>query len=323
MRRTRVYLIVILALALTVTACGAQGTEGQLPESTLDVLESVSSFVPEVNLPPVVLRYNEQGVPSVLGLSTTNITAFTGVNLSVLELDPLFIDWFTRSNLQHIELEYRDDGLFVYANGELLPSIGWDSQSLNNAVEIAPMLGVQNTATLERLIPILQRLGLDLVLQFPVSSGSESIPLHQGEAAFPTVEGAGEGAPVIHLGLEYNENGLPSVMGLTSRDLSALTGLNLSFIELSEANISVLQALNLQTLGLETRPDGLYVLVNGQALPHLAYSPQQIDALVNLYVQLDMYPAYQAPPAFLRDILMLVQQADLEFMLQFPVEDGG
>lgn len=317
MRHARVFLLVVLVLALLTTACGAQATGTQVPESALTIIDRAAAFIPEVNLPPVVVTYSQEGVPSILGIRTTDITRFTGVDLSFLELDAVFIDWFTRSNLQHIAIEHNQDGLLVYANGQLLPSIGWSAESLNNSIELADMLGAPNTAVVQRLVPVLQKLGIGVVLRFPVAAGNSPIPLHQPGTRLPAPSDVAEGAAVIQLAVEYREDGLPTIMGLTSRDISALTGFDLSPVELSSDNIGVLKAMNLQSVEVETKTDGLRIYLNGKELPRLAYSPAQITALVNLYGQ--MYPGYQPPPQFLQAVFMTIQQADLDLIVQFPV----
>jgi len=207
--------------------------------------------------------------------------------------------------------------LFLYANGQLLPSIGWSTESLDNAAEIADMLGVQNTAVIKRLVPILQRLGLDIVLRFPVAPGNESFALHPSGTEPPTLAKVEQPSAVVHLEVDYREDGLPTIMGLTSRDLAALTGTDLSFVELPDYYITFFKAINLQNLEVETHADGLRIFVNGKELPRLAYSPEQIHALVNLYAQL--YPGYQPTPEFLEETLMMVQQADVDFVVQFPL----
>lgn len=317
MRNARVYLVVILALVMLTTACTAQTTGGQIPESTLNIIDTAASFVPELNLPTLEIAYDQQGIPSIFGIRTTDIQSFTNIDLRFLQLDKLYLDWFTRSNLQHIEIEHTKSGVFLYANGQLLPSIGWTSESLENSADLAEMLGVQNTSVIKRLVPVLQKLGFDIVLRFPVAPGSEPIKLHQRGAEPPAPADVESPSAVVHLAVQYREDGLPSIMGLTSRDIAALTGTDLSFAELRDYQISYFKGVNLQNIEVETHADGLRMFVNGKALPRLAYSPEQLDALVGLYAQ--MYPGYQPPPEFLRDILMMVQQADVDLVVQFPL----
>ncbi|MFQ5854275.1 MAG: hypothetical protein ACE5LU_01330 [Anaerolineae bacterium] len=318
MEHMRRYLVVpILALVLLTSACSTQRGGGQVPESTLGIVETAANFIPEVHLPPLELSYDQDGVPRIYGIKTTDIQRFTGISLRFLELDKPFIDWFTRSNLQHIEIEHTKDGLFLYANGELLPSVGWDSDSLASAVELADMLNVQYTSMMTRLVPVLQRLGLHITLRFPVAPGNAPIALSQPGAQPSLNAEVEQPSAVVHLAVEYREDGLPSVLGLTSQDIAALTQTNLWFVELSDDQIAQLKHGNLQNLEIEARADGLRMFVNGKELPRLVYSPEQLDALVSLYAQL--FPGYQPSPDFLRETITMIQQADVDLMVQFPL----
>ncbi|MFQ5593661.1 MAG: hypothetical protein ACE5HA_05895 [Anaerolineae bacterium] len=307
----------MLALALLITACSPQATEGEVPEATLNIIDTAASFIPELDLPTLEIAYDQQGVPSVFGIKTTDVYRFTGIDLSFLQLPEVYVDWFTRSDLQHFELEHTKNGLFLYANGQLLPSVGWNAESLENGAALANMLGVQNASVLQRLVPVLERLGLDIVLRFPVAPGNDPIKLHVQDMEPPALPDVEQPSAVVHLVVEYREDGLPSIMGLTSRDIAALTGTDLRFAELRDFHMSYLKSMNLQNIEIETHADGLRIFVNGMELPRLAYSPEQLDALVSLYGQ--MYPGYQPSPAFLYDVLMMVQQADVDLVVQFPL----
>jgi len=317
MRHARVSLIIMLAVALLTISCSAQATGGEVPESTLNIIDTAANFIPELNLPTLEIAYDQQGVPSVFGIKTTDVYRFTGIDLSFLQLPQAYIDWFVRSNLQHLEIEHTKNGLFLYANSQLLPSIGWNAESLDNGAELASMLGVQNASLIHRLVPVLERLGVDVVLRFPVASGNAPVELHARGVEPPTLADVEQPSAVVHLAVEYREDGLPSIMGLTSHDIAALTGTDLSFAELRDFQVAYLKDANLQNLEIETHADGLRVFVNGMELPRLAYSPEQLDVLVSLYGQ--MYAGYQPSPEFLRDALMMVQQADVDLVVEFPL----
>lgn len=317
MGHVRLCLVTILALGLLTAACGTQTTQGQLPESAFTIVETAANFIPEINLPPLELNYDQDGIPKIYGIKTTDIQRFTGINLRFLQFQKSYIDWFTRSNLQHIEVEHTKDGLFLYANGRLLPSVSWNADSLGNAVELAEMLGVQHTSLMARLVPVLERLGLHIVFRFPVAPANAPVALHEPGVRPVTLPDIESPPTVFHLAVEYSENGLPSVLGVTSREIAALTQTNLWFLELSADLIARLKSVNLQNLEIETHADGVRVFVNGKELPRLVYSPEQLEALVSLYAQL--YPGYEPSPEFLRETFMMVERADVDLMVQFPV----
>lgn len=321
MRSARVWLGLILLLVLA-TACGAQPTQGQVTEMTLSALDTAASLLPQINLPRVVIEYDQDGVPSLFGIKAAALQPFVPFNLQVLNMRSDYIAWFQRSNLQHIEIEYNREGMFLYANGKPLPHLAWDEESVKNLGEVATMLNLQNAALIRRVLPILQRVGVDVVLQFPVPEGAQRIPYRAMEASSTqaVVEDV-EPSAVIHLSIEYREDGLPTLLGLTSRDLSRLTGADLRFAELPEGTIAYLKAVNMQHVQLRMRPDGIRVFVNGMSLPYLAYNEEELNNAVDLYKQL--FPAQAEFGEFLRQVLMMVQRADVDLAVQFPVRQGA
>lgn len=321
MRRARVFLAAILLLTLLVTACGAQIASGAAPQSALDILEQAAPVIPEIDLPALTLTYNEEGVPSIFGFSTTRMQSVLGVDLSFLNLDPVFIDWFMRSNLQHVQIQHTANGLFLFANGQLLPSVSWNADSLSNAVDVAEMWGVSNSSVIKRLVPVLQKLGIHVILQFPVASGNESIATREMGATLPEAPAPEGEVPAFHLALEYGEDGVPSTLGLTTRDVLTLIGLNLTFLELDSSLVQEFTTNNLQSVEAETQADGIYLYLNGQEIPHLAYSPEQIENLAALYGQ--MYPEGDPRPSLLRTVSLTVQRADIDLIAEFPLAAGA
>jgi len=289
---------------------------------TLSALDTAASLLPQINLPRLVIEYDQDGVPSLFGIKAAALQPFVPFDLRVLNMRSDYIAWFRRSNLQHIEIEHNHEGVFLYANGKPLPHLAWDEESVKNLGEVVTMLNLQNAAIIRRVLPILQRFGVDVVLQFPIPEGAEPIPYRErGVSSTPPAGEAVEPSAVIHLAIEYREDGLPTLMGLTSRDLSRLTGADLRFAELSENTIAYLKAVNMQHVRLQTRPDGLRIFVNGMTLPYLAYSEEELNNAVDLYEQL--FPAQTEFGEFLRQVLMMVQRADVDLAVQFPVRQGA
>ncbi len=322
MRKARVWLsLLVLLLLVLVTACSAQPTQGQATEMTLSALDTAANFLPQINLPRLVVEYDQNGVPSLFGVKAAMLQPFVPFNLQVLNMRPDYIAWFQRSNLQHIEIVYNREGMFLYANGKPLPHLAWNEESVKNLGEVATMLNWQNAAIIQRVLPILQRFGMDVVLQFPVSEGVERIPYRTPGTPSSSPTAKVEPSAVIHLAIEYREDGLPTLLGLTSRDLSRLTGADLRFTELPESTIAYLKSVNMQHVQLQTRPDGIRLFVNGMALPYLAYNEEELNNVVDLYKQL--FPAQAEFGELLRQVLMMIQRADVDVAVQFPVRQGA
>lgn len=181
------------------------------------------------------------------------------------------------------------------------------------------MLGVQYAPIIDRLLPILGRVGINVVFQFPVAEGSQRIAYRErGSVSEVSVTEVAEPSAVIHLAVEYGDDGLPRMFGISSRDLGRLLGVNLRGVELPPGTVARLKAVNLQSVQLQTRPDGLRLLVNGKTLPYLAYSEEELNNAIDLYQQL--FPAQEQTGEFLRQVLMMIQQADVDLTVRFPAE---
>jgi hypothetical protein len=318
MNRSRFTIImVMLVLMLFSSACGAQTAAGTQQEIASGILNALDQLMPQIKLPRLDIVYDANGVPSLFGIKTTTLGSLLRVDLSFLHLPQNYVNWFTSRNLQHIEVELADDGLFLYANGTPLPYIAWSADSLQTAGALIDSMGgeTQSVKILRQAFPLLRRVGTDLVLHFPRQDGVGAIQPHsRGErvAATPMeTKGLKTG---IQLGVAYTSDGLPTVLGMTSRDLLRL-GINLQFLELAPTTIQSLQAANVASLQVTTRPDGLVLSVNGAPLPHLGYSGEHLTNAINLYSQL-----YGDSPVsnMARNLVPLLQAANVDLTVELP-----
>jgi len=317
MDRRRFVLIIMLGLAmLLVSACAAQPAA---PEATQEVavgvVNALDQFMPPLRLPRVEVAYGADGVPSIFGIRTTSIESLVPISLAFLNLQPEYVNWLTSRNLQHLEVEVHQDGVFLYANGKALPYLAWDADSLDAAGQLLDSTdAVQFDTVIRRALPLVRRLGIDLVLRFPKADAAADVPLRARDARMPAVGEGAEPSTVVQLAMQYTNDGLPSLMGLTSRDLRPL-GIDLAFMELPEPTVTMLKTAGLQSLRLVTRPDGIIVSVNDQALPHLAYSDAHLNNAIDLTAQL-----YGENPTIglLRNVVPLVRATNLDLTVGLP-----
>jgi hypothetical protein len=289
------------------------------PEATQDVatgvVNALNQYLPTISLPRLELAYASDGVPSIFGIRTTSIQALVPINLSFLNLPPAYVNGFTAQNLQHVELEVHPSGVFLYANGEPLPYLAWDEASLNHLGQMsAPTNIVAYDTIIRRALPLLRRLGIDLVLSFPRADGVAAIPLRlRNEVTLATAPET-EPTMVVHLQVDYSDEGVPSIFGVSTRELEPL-GVNLRFLELQPATLDDLESVDLQSLRLMVEGDGIFLLANGEALPHLAYSQQHLQNAVNLYTQLY---GQGSVADFISGAMPLVQAMDIDVTLNLP-----
>ena len=129
----------------------------------------------------LVVTYDTAGVPSVAGLSTTDIEALVpGMSMSQLQLDPTMVRTMTDLGIQHIVLKTDKDGILLGVNDKPLPSIVWNDEYLKNGAELFTALntypeyaGLNDLVT--TLLPSLKQANVELALRFPLAPGAQKL----------------------------------------------------------------------------------------------------------------------------------------------------
>ena len=308
-------ILFIAALLPTCTGCYPELTlVSPQGEKTTATVESLS-----FQLLRLEIQFDQQGVPSIWGLSASDLQQWLGLDMSAVILPDYYIQWLMDSNLQHLELCYSGNSIALYANAKPLPYLAWDAQSLDNAGQLLETFQVPYAPLIRRLLPILQFLGFDIVLKFPLKEGAEPIPL-RAEARPPELPKAKAPALAIHFEVAYDEEGAPSMFGLSAKDLQTLTGMDLTALYMDEATLNLLTSSNIQHIALEMAPDGLFVYVNGMTLPHLAWDEQILANTADLYAQMNPDSPFTE---FVRQILSLLTTSDVNIIAKFPLQPGA
>lgn len=320
MRRS--FLAVLVLAGLLLTSCGP----AIVPAAT-EPLPSGETFV--VALPRIVVTFDQDGRPGLEGVPIEDISAAMGrpIDLSAFSINTTYpmTDWMTAANIQHIELRQTGDGIAMLVNGALMPSLSYGNGALDNIGNAAPLLGPQGAALtniLDRFGPLVQRLGLAIVLKFPMQDGAQAIDYGPADLKLASVgEAAAEMTPsaVAKFEIRYDGQGVPSILGISARDLQAL-GLEAP-LALRSDYVAGLQANNIQNAQISARPDGLHMWINGQALPTIVWNEETLNNAVNVYAQ--MNPG--VPPAYLnliRTFVPMLGRTDLSVLMHFPVGEG-
>ena len=116
------------------------------------------------------------------------------------------------TNVQHIELASNKDGLFVYVNGEPMPYLTWQGDSLKNLGSVMGLAGLPYGDLITKLMPIIQRTGVNMVLRFPTQDGAAEIPVRDPSQAPVVAEAVASDQPaalVTKIDVSYDENGQP------------------------------------------------------------------------------------------------------------------
>jgi hypothetical protein len=309
MRFFRVVVLTVIA-ALLLSACGA----ATVP-TTDETTDSGQRFL--ISLPRLVVDVDESGQASVNGLSIEAVNAIIpGAPLPDLAVNPFYVDWMTNTNIQHLEFVSTDSGVFVFANGEPLPYLAWDGDSLTNLGTVAGIANLPYGNLISRLVPIVQRTGLNIVLRFPAQPDATEIPLRDPsvapEAMQPVTE---EAAPslVTRIDVNYNSDGVPTIAGISSRDL-AEAGVFLP-IELTPQTLEQLRSNDVKELRFVSGPNGVFITVNGEALPQVSWNSALLTNSADLYAQMNPDSPYIALAK-----LLLPELSNLDVDLRVTLE---
>jgi sulfur carrier protein ThiS len=312
MRKSVWSLLFIITLLLA--ACGPAvrpTTDGQTPSGEVFLLA----------LPRLVVDFDRDGNPSMLGLTLSDITGLIGVDSSQLQLNKLYVDWMTTANVQHIEMRHTGDGLALVVNGQPLPRLAWDDASLQQASELALLFDVpaDKVNIVKELLPMIRRLGLDVVLTFPLRPGAKPIPL--ADPAIATAKVKPEEAPsmpIIKFEIKYDQQGVPAILGVSAQDLAAL-GFNAP-LALRMDYVRALQTHNIQYVELRINSGGLHVYVNGSPLPNLVWDSVMLTNSANLYVQMNPTSPYIA---MVKQVVPTLNTMDIAILVHFPLAAGA
>ena len=281
--------VVLTIVTLLLSACGPAMQPATGPQT-----EGGEVFM--VALPRIELAFDAEGSPSILGVDLAQVGQIFGVNAtaytSAYRLPKFYVDWMTAANVQHMELRQTGNGIGMWVNGKALPHIGWSDASLQKTSDLMGLFNVQNTAMIGKFLPIVRRLGLDLVLRFPAQPGAAEIPLVDPtvavqQAAAPSGEPA---SAVVQFEVKYDENGVPGILGISAADLAAM-GIQAP-LALAPAYLDLLKRNNIQNMELRGKNDGLFLYVNGEPLPNIVWDNQYLTNAADVYAQMNPQSPY-------------------------------
>ncbi len=314
----RFVLVVLVLIGLLATSCGPAVMPAAAPET-----ESGEVFV--VALPRIAITFDDQGNPGVEGVALEDLARSAGIplDLSQYRIDPFYPAWMKAANVQHIELRQTGDGIALLVNGELMPSLSFEDGALARMADIAPLLGANGPAIgqlIAKFAPLVQRLGLSIVLKFPLQDGARAIEYGADDVRLAALAPSAEDpSAVVKFEIRYDEQGVPSVLGISARDLAAL-GVQAD-VALAPNVMQQLQANNVQHIQISTRPDGLHLYVNGSPLPTIAWDSQALDNALQVYEQ--MNPGVpKATLDLIKTLVPMLGKTDMSVMIHFPLGAG-
>ncbi|MGE5602361.1 MAG: hypothetical protein ACM30E_04895 [Nitrososphaerales archaeon] len=309
--RQRLWVSVVV-IAFILAGCGGQAAQPPTGPTTS------SGELFQVALPRLVIDVDAEGNPSILGISPALLSAF-GVDVAGFKLPKDLVTQFTDASVQHLEIASVGDRLMFFANGKPVPHLGWTTDSLNRMLNLLNTMKVENAQAIQRILPIVTRLGLDVVLRFPRPEGEAEIPFVDTSTvrSFQPTATTDPASLVAKFEVRFDDQGRAGMMTLSPEDLAAL-GVG-SPLSLSPETLANFQAGNIQHMEIRTKPDGAYIYVNNDPLPRLIWDTQLLKNAVDLYGELS--PDAQLLP-LIQQIAPYLDRADLDVLLRFPKAAG-
>ncbi len=311
-------LLVVLALAGCAPRPGAGEAATKAPADAL-----------VVDLPAIAIDFDADGAASVGGIPIADVAGSFGVPAE-LPITAENIAMLTGLGIQHIQLVNQPSGLGIYVNGKQIPSIGWTSESLQQAADT-----LAGQSSLGQLLPIVTQLGVGVTLRFPVAAGAEVAPLMvpagetgaaQLEASQKTfVEGVGS-KPVIAIPIKYNLDGSWTAGGFPSETFAATPlGPFLAALDLTPSQIQKDMKAGIENIQLKLNENGLAVVWNGTQLPSLDWSGGKLASVVSVLEDTGLLESVPGlDPAMLQtvldNVLPILTASDVSVEMIFPTE---
>lgn len=321
--RWLVLLSAMLIAALVLVGCGGRDEEPEPePQARTPLL-----------LPRFTVTLDDQGVPTVLGISLERLGNFLRQDFSAASVPPDTVQLLKDAGVQNIEAVATADGLYLFVNGQPVPYLALDEETRQNVGDLLKLAGVQDGASnlVQNLLnnAILGRVGVPVVIKLPAQPGAAEIELRDSRT-LPAVDtgaaraGVSEKVLILHLDVALDEQGVPTLAGTSMTDFQAAfdeAGLpvDLSSARVDPATIASLQAANVLLLQVETEPEGLYLHVNGRRLPRVAWDDVRLSNALEIYSNLEPDSPYLP---LLRFFLPYIQPADIELGVTLPVPPG-
>lgn len=122
----------------------------------------------------------------------------------------------------------------------------------------------------------------------------------------------------LKLQLDYDEEGVPSIWGLSARVLQPLLGYTPG--QLAPSYMSMLDQAGIDLLTAQTQGNGLFIYVNGRPLPNVAWSDEHLANALDLYAAMNevSWVPNEAFVNMVRQVVLQVTNSDVVLSVSFP-----
>jgi hypothetical protein len=261
--------------------------------------------------------------------------------LSALARTPAQIAAVQAAGIDSAFVNLAPAGIDLYADGQPMLSLDWDAASIESLGAVLGIAGIDNADSLAKVLPLLSNMSLGIAMTFPgagenlelVAPAVDRAALVQ-KAQEASVAVLGElGVPPFATGLlgalgpltiRYEATGVGTLegLGMIANFLppDALAGLNLNADQMAQV-----AELGIQSVNVQTKPEGLAVTLNGNPLPLIRWDDGQMANLVALGLDGGVLSAMTGVDAGALDALRqlgkfapLLQTTPLNISVVFP-----
>ncbi|MEZ4616893.1 MAG: hypothetical protein R2867_15505 [Caldilineaceae bacterium] len=315
------WLLLLAIFALALTGCAARAGGGETAAAATD-----GGLV--VDLPAIVIDFDQDGQATIGGAPVADLGAAFGAPIDI-PLTAEQIQSFTESNIQHVQINNSASGLMILVNGQPIPSIAWDTDSLATTNEVLSMFG-DSMGTIADLLPLVSNLGAGVILNFPLAQGAEMIPMAvSGDASAASASAAANeaflaqagSAARINLPINYNADGTFNIGSLSAETLSLSLGLPLESLTLDQERIDRYVSMGMETFSLATDSEGIHMTLNGADLPHISWGDGKLAYGLQLAAQAGMLGDSGDNAAMMdliQQLLPIIQTAEVTVNVTFP-----
>lgn len=237
------------------------------------------------------LAYDENGKASIEGIALSEIEQALGSSFG-LDLPPLVLQIVQGLGAQQLTISTQPNGIDLSIDNKALPSIAYDTSRLNNVQPIAsafvdPSMG----GMVADIVPQLPGADLDIIVSF------------SGEPAAET--------QIASIPIKVNDEGLLTAWGIP---------LGTSPILQPEV-FATLGGTNIQRLDVNIKGDSLFLALNQQPLPVIAWSNPTLETFESVGGELlNIAPGVLGPG--LSIVRSIVEKTDIGMSLGLPVPAG-
>lgn len=302
-RKTALTTFVLAALVLT--GCGAGGP---------------LNFV----FPRIEINVDKEGFPSVAGISPLALSLF-GMDPNQFKIDPATVSQLTDSNLQHLELLFRKDGLYWWANGKPLMPLVWNDQSFDNTRDLIMKFGLFDASAAgilnNVLLPAARSMEQNVIVRFPRKDGEAEMPVREMGGPIPEPGEATSPSTIAGLRLTFDDSGVPSIASVSTKEIQDAFGADLSAATLPKDTVQQLVKAGVQHITIRTTPEGIKLWSNDKPLPTLRWSGDTLNSTAETVGNLKLIDP--AIAAVVKQFLPFANTLDVNLVLKFPTDGAA